>query len=149
MKTKHIVYLVIVIVVILFIYNQTKSKENLLIDDTFKDSYKIHDILYEMKEAVTQNATGTFKYEVPVEVRGSENNMSILFKKGNELLQIIKTSDNKFFVSKTFTSNSGNTSTVTGQNIDITLYVNKLKQKGYTVDAIGFGRAKYILNIKK
>ncbi len=149
MKTKHIVYLVIVIVVILFIYNQTKSKENLLIDDTFKDSYKIHDILYEMKEAVTKNTTGTFKYEVPVEVSGSENNMSIGFKKDKEFLQIIKIPGNRFVVSKTFTSKSGNTETVTGENIDITPYVNKLKQKGYTVDAIGFGRAKYILNIKK
>jgi hypothetical protein len=166
MKTKHIIYLVIVVVVVLFIYNQTKSKENLTLesgttDNNIKD---IKDILNEIEVVVSRNVNGTNKFPVNVNVKYTTGFMAryleVQFNPiNNSSLEILQTANGRFSVVKTISNVTSafmnRTNTTSSETVDITPQINRLNQKGYTTSIIsstsgGFMRMarKYTLRIR-
>ena len=145
MKTKHIIYLVIIAVVILFVYNQTKSKENLTLgwgttNNHIKD---IKDILNEIEQVVSQNVNGTNKFPVNVNVTytaGMKRYLDVEFNPiDNKSLEILQTG-NRFSVVKTISNVTGGfmnrTNTTTSETVDITPQIDRLNRKGYTTSII-------------
>ena len=163
MKTKHIIYLVIIAVVILFIYNQTKSKENLTLGQGTTNNHikDIKDILNEIEQVVSQNVNGTNKFPVNVHVQykaGMKRYLDVEFNPiNNRSLEILQTG-NTFSVVKTIsTVTSGfmnRSNTTSSETVDITPQINRLNRKGYTTSinasTSGFMRraTRYTLRIR-
>jgi hypothetical protein len=164
MKNEHIVYLVIIAVVILFVYNQTKSKENLTLGWGTRDHHikDIKDILNEIEAVVSQNVNGINKFPVNVRVNytvGMKRYLNVEFNPiNNRSLEILQRADGSVSVVKTMSDvRSGfmkRSNTTTSETVDITPQINRLNQKGYTTSIIsstsGFmGKARsYTLRIR-
>ncbi len=94
MKTKHIIYLVIAIVLIIFIYNQTKSKENLLVTYDSQNQSQYCTQSTQLFTTLQQIETNLSTAAVPISLRANNNN--IQFVNSNNVLEISQPSSTEF-----------------------------------------------------